>query len=131
MKQSKDMAGLIQISELQYRTAQADMARIRTREEDLRRKLAQLIESKSAQAIATQRSDAAALIAGADIRWHRWVDQRRAAINAELAQVLALKENSRVRLQNAFGRDRAMQKLSEQMLKSQKAKHTRRQSYES
>lgn len=131
MKQSKDMAGLIQISELQYRTAQADMARIRAREEDLRRKLAQLIESKSAQAITTQRPDAAALIAGADIRWHRWVDQRRAAINAELARVLALKENSRVRLQTAFGRDRAMQKLSEQMLKSQKAKHTRRQSYES
>lgn len=131
MNRKRDHDGLVQLSGLRLRVAQADMADILNREAALRRNLEQLIESKKTQAIAPRESDEAALIAGADIRWHQWVDQRRAAINAELAQIRVQKETCRAKLMNAFGRDQAAQTLLSGLTKSAKKTQLRRQNYES
>lgn len=123
--------GLAALSGLTFRAAQARMAKLLAREADLRRNLAQLTESRSAQARASRAPNEAALVAGADIRWHHWVDQRRAIINTELAQVLALQDNCRVALKQAFGRDQAAQTLLRNAAQSEKVKKQRRTLYES
>ncbi len=125
------MEGLVALSGISFRAAQARMAELLAREADLRRNLAQLTESRSAQANAPRAPDEAALVAGADIRWHHWVDQRRATINMELAQVLALQDNCRFALKKAFGRDQVAQSLLQQTLDADQQKKRRRTSYES
>ncbi len=125
------MEGLVALSGISFRAAQARMAELLAREVDLRRNLAQLTESRSAQANAPRAPDEAALVAGADIRWHHWVDQRRATINMELAQVLALQDNCRFALKKAFGRDQVAQSLLQQTLDADQQKKRRRTSYES
>ncbi len=127
----KDFDGLAELAALHFRAAQAEMAGILARETRLRQNLAQLIESKQNQAQAPRQSGDAALVAGADIRWNQWVDQRRAIINAELAQVLALKEGSRAKLKKAFGRDRVTQALQANAIAKQMRGRRRREAYES
>ncbi len=131
MTRKHQLDGLKQLSGLQFRAAQAEMAELLRRESALRQNLEQLIQSKSRQVQASRPSDDAALIAAADIRWHQWVDQRRATINTELAQILALKENCRVKLKRAFGRDQVTQTLHHQTVQSQKRALQRKQDYES
>ena len=130
-REAHRMKGLVDLSGLSYRAAQARMAELLAREADLRRNLMQLTESRSAQAQAPRESNEAALVAGADIRWHNWVDQRRALINTELAQVLALQESCRAVLTRAFGRDQVAQSLLRQTLKADLAKRLRKTTYES
>lgn len=125
------MKGLVNLSGLSFRAAQARMAELLTREADLRRNLELLTESRTVQAHAPRTSDEAALKAGADIRWHQWVDQRRATINTELAQVLALQEHCRIALARTFGRDQVAQSLLRQTKQADLAKRQRRSSYES
>lgn len=125
------MAGLVAVSTLKFRAAQTEMAELLSREAALRANLADLVARKAAQAGAARQPGEAALIAGADMRWHRWVDQRRAVINTELAQVLALKENCRARLKDAFGRDQAAHALRDRAVRAQKRALQRRADYES
>ncbi|WP_341367488.1 hypothetical protein [Yoonia sp. BS5-3] len=126
-----DLKGLTVLSGLSFRAAQARMAALLEREARLRRNLLQLTESRSAQAQASRAPDEAALVAGADIRWHHWVDQRRAVINTELAQVLALQENCRAALKEAFGREQAAQSLFERAAREGSRKRKRQENYES
>ncbi|MDX8352876.1 hypothetical protein [Cognatiyoonia sp. IB215182] len=127
----QDLKGLADIAGLAYRAAQADMARIMQKEADLCRNLAQLTESKASLARTPRRSDDAAMIAGADIRWHRWVDQRRATINAELAQVRASKDYYQSKLRLAFGKDQAARALLDRAVLAAKRDRSRRADYES
>ena len=131
MNRKQQLAGLQQLSGLQFRITRAEMTDLVHKEMALRQNLEQLIQSKANQAQAKRNSDEAALIAGADIRWHQWVDQRRAKINMELAQILALKENSRTKLRRAFGRDQVTQSLHKQAVQSEKHTLQRKQDYES
>ncbi len=120
-----------ELSGLQFRAAQAEMATLLRREERLRQNLTQLTRSKQSQARAPRAPDDAALVAGADIRWHQWVDQRRSTINGELAQVLALKDSCMQKLRTAFGRDQAVTGLQKRQVRAQKQRMRRKESYES
>lgn len=131
---SRDIArlrGLAEIAGTAHRAAQADLARLMQKETDLRRNLAQLTESKAALADAPRTPDDAALIAGADMRWHRWVDQRRATINTELAQVRARKDYYQSKLRFAFGKDQAAQALLDKAISQARRDDRRRTDYES
>ena len=130
MDRQSQAAQLTQLSAIRFRAAQAEMAQLRLREDRLRSNLAQLIQQKETQADA-MRDGAAAIVAGADVRWHQWVDQRRTVINAELAQVRALQEGCRAKLSNAFGRDQAVQDLNAKLTAEAKFAQQRRKSYES
>ncbi len=131
MTDSSKLDKLRALSGLQFRAAQAEMAAILRREEGLRQNLAQLTQSKQSQARAPRAPDDAALVAGADIRWQQWVDQRRATINGELAQVLVLKENCKHKLKIAFGRDQAVNGLQKKHVQSRQQWVRRKESYES
>ena len=131
MRKTRQLDGLQQVSELQFYAAQTEMAELLRKETALRRNLEQLMQGKASQARAPREADDAALIAGADIRWHRWVDQRRARINIELAQLLALKENCRARLKQAFGRDQVVRALRQRAVQAERRDAQRRQDYES
>lgn len=132
MTDSSDrIVGLVQLTGVQFRAVQAEMAALQQQEARLRRSLAQLIETRQTRSVAICASQDVALIAGADLRWHRWVDQRRAVINAELAQTLSAKERCRSRLQRAFGRDQATLALRDRVKEQQRMIAMRRGVYES
>lgn len=131
MNDPRQLAKLQHMTGLKFRATQSEMATLRAREAALRRNLEHLVQTRRTQAQAPRAADDAALVAGADIRWHRWVDQRRAVINHELAQVLAQKAACRVRLQKAFGKDQAAQALQKQAEAVVRQRVMRRAAYES
>ena len=123
--------GLAQLTALEFRSARAEMAQLAQREARLRQNLDQLLNSKQERAATTMLPTEAAFAAGARVRWLQWVDQRRAVINTELAQVMALKEGCRTKLNQAFGRDQAVQALVKKLQQDQKLREARRRYYES
>lgn len=131
MRKMRDMDGMVNLAGLRFRVAQAAMAELLEKEAGLNRNLFQLTHSKSDMAQAARRSDDAALIAGADIRWHHWVDQRRAAINAELAQIRVAKENHMAAVKLAFGRDQTTKALRDKVAETARQTARRRADYES
>lgn len=119
---------LADLTGLALRAAQAEMAKLKRREADLRQNLIDLSARKSRN---PRPQDDPALVGGADLRWQRWVDQRRAAVNAELAQVLALIDNRDRRLRVLFGRDQAARALADQAHKDRRLRRERATNYES
>jgi len=111
MNDLRRIASLAQMTGLAFRAAQGEMAALQRKEDELRANLATLVADRQAQAERALNAGTPGLMAGADMRWHRWGDQRRATINAELANVLARKEACKAKLQQAFGRDQATKKL--------------------
>ena len=96
------------------------------REKRLRDNLAQLVQEKR-RTIERDVPDDAARAAGADIRWHRWVDERRAIINIELAQVLSEKLECQRSLARAFGRDQAVATLLDKQQKTEAKQQQKRE----
>ena len=105
---AKEMRELQQVTLTVYTAAQANMASLTRRESEIKSQLAGLVETRVAAANRVQSEPDAAMIAGADLRWHRWIDQRRAILNSELAQLRASKAAVQKRLQKAFGRHEAV-----------------------
>lgn len=119
---------LQRLTALALHATRSEMASLQAREADLREKLVTLAAQKHH---ASRAADDPAVIAGADLRWQQWVDQRRAAINAELAQVLALSDNCRSRLRATFGRDQAASALGDQARAAERLRAARVANYES
>ncbi|MBE0413786.1 hypothetical protein [Yoonia sp.] len=111
MNDRKQLAELVELTAVQFRAIQSEMAALLQKEARLRRNLAQLIESRKVRAASGFPADDAAAVAWADLHWHQWVDQRRAIINGELAQVLSEKDTCKMKLTRAFGRDMATRAL--------------------
>jgi hypothetical protein len=93
---------------LAARTAkEAQMRDIAAQEARIRRDLATLAQHR-AEAMAHVQSEGFALRrAGADVLWQGWLDGTERALQVELAQVLARKEEMRRQLQRAHGRSAA------------------------
>lgn len=104
------------------------MAQLVERETALRRNLRDLQERKNNQTQIRRTTDDPALIAGAGINWHRWVDQQRAKINEALLQVMLKKNECRATLNAAFGRDQAVKGLQDR-LKRNEARVAMQRSY--
>ena len=128
MRSADRVRELAVLTGLALRAAQAEMAKLKAREADLRRNLIDLSAQKIREPIP---QDDPALIAGADLRWQHWVDQRRAAVNAELAQVLAQIDSRHQRLRGLFGRDEAARALVEKAQKDFQLRRRRSKAYES
>jgi hypothetical protein len=92
------------------------MGALKLQEADLREKLASLDNSRKARAAAISTDPDAALLAGADPLWHRWIDRRRSALNTALARVLVAQELAHTGLVRAFGRKAAAESLCDQHL---------------
>lgn len=125
------MGRLAQLTAVRLQAAQTEMAKLNRQEAALRNNLAQLVADRTAASDQALARGGATPLAGTDIRWHAWVDERRATINAELAHILALKEACATRLKRAFGRDQAAQMLQRQAAQNTLRVARRRADYES
>ena len=131
MSGQQRLSALTAVTELKLQAARARLAEVATREAALRDNLAQLEQTRRNPADLLDRTPDPATIAGADLRWQRWADQRRAAITAELARVLAEKAQATRALARAFGRDAAARGLQDKADAAARQIAARRAAYES
>ncbi|SIT89145.1 hypothetical protein SAMN05421665_2881 [Yoonia rosea] len=124
--QEDRIKALVEISALRFQADQARLAQLHAKERDLRKNLQDLVQQRNARVASVIKADDPATIAGADVQWHAWVDQRRKAINTELAQILAQKSDCLARVKRSFGQDQAAQQLLKKVQLTQ-----RRPRYES
>lgn len=89
---SSDVEQIEALNDLKFRKKQQAFFKILSAEERLRAKLAQLshLERDNAKSEMEQMQHI-----GADVIWKTWVNRTRAALNTELAQILARKEMMR------------------------------------
>ena len=102
----RDLAALTRLTGAVFATRQARMGILRQAEQTIRDKLSSLDLARKARAQSLTEADPA-LQAGADLLWQSWIELRRAALNAELSQILVAQEAARAALGQAFGRDQA------------------------
>lgn len=119
------LAGLLAVTAAQYAAAEARMAALRQAAARLVAQIAELDEAQQAR-LAQATAEDAALRAGADLRWERWVGQRRLALTAALARQRALIEDERAALARALGRKIAAEDLAEQAQSQRRAARKRR-----
>jgi hypothetical protein len=131
MQQIHQARQLAKLTALEFGVVQAKFSDIVKREDDLRLNLAQLLQRKRESRPTAQNLREAAFDSEANVRWQQWVDQRRLVINTELAQVLALKENCRLNLTRAYGRDQAAQAVIKTLTRTRKMRALRKLNYES
>lgn len=129
MTQHSDLVNLARLSAVKLDAEQAKMAETLRRETSIRESLANLDRRRQSRFDATIQADDTALIAGADIRWHQWIDQRRIVLNTELAQVLALKDGHKKTLRTAFGRDQAINTIKSRAAKARDLSQKRKSDY--
>ena len=110
MSELERMRALKMLTAAQFSRVQSQLASLTVKEKRLRDNLAQLVSEKRNNAERCDIGDVARA-AGADVRWHKWVDERRAVINTELAHVLGQKLECQYKLRRAFGKDQALDKL--------------------
>lgn len=110
MTSSRDLRALSRLTGAVFATQQARMGALRQAELAIREKLAGLQSARKSRALSLTDADPA-LLAGADLLWQTWIEQRRSALNAELSRVLLAQEAARAALGRAFGRDRATEAL--------------------
>lgn len=127
----EQLAQLAQITDAAFQVVQADLSREIARERDLRKTLESLILDQRDRATNLIGKSDAALIAGADVHWQAWVEQRRRLINGELAYCLVAQAQYREAAAKAFGRHQAVLSLEENRLADVKKAAARRENYTS
>jgi len=66
-----------------------------------------------------------ALLAGADMRWHSWIQQQKRVLNTRRAALLAKQEEQRLKAQKAFGKNEAVRNLLEKSAEDARMKSGR------
>ncbi len=126
MTSAKDLKQISPLLEAVHKAEEAKLARITKAEIRLR---AQLEELQKARQLSVQdrpvESDAARR-AGADVVWQTWIDQRRAEINFELAQLAAKKPAAIAALKLAFGRKDAIRQMTKRVKRDELLRNKRR-----
>lgn len=108
MSRLTDLRALARLTDTAFAARQSAMGQLRRHEQALRDKLAALESDRSVRATSlTGVAPDVALAAGADLRWHAWIEGRRAALNAELSRNRVAQEAARAALARAFGRAQA------------------------
>lgn len=95
------------VTQTRLAAMQAEFAKCCSQENALRENLAQLVHDRT-RAVLRDTGKDAARNAGADIRWLQWAEDRRGAINSELALVLGRKAEVLRKLKQAFGKDQVL-----------------------
>ena len=113
MTATQHLMALTQLTGVAFAAQQANMGALQQAAQALRDRLAALDGARRARAASLTESDPA-LQAGADLLWQAWIEQRRAALNAELSRNLVAQDKARIALGLAFGRNQATEKLARQ-----------------
>lgn len=131
MNSKQQLKELLLITQAAFQIAQMDLAKLRHQEAELVKTLRSLSDSLRARANSELSQADAALMAGADVNWQSWVEQRRQLLNQELALCLAAQERFRDAAQKAFGREQAVLALAKRSAKLQDVASARRGYYTS
>ena len=111
MNERDDLRALARLAGISHAAHEARFAALLRQEAELRAKLDQLDQARRARAESLTEADPS-LTAGADLRWHRWIESRRSALNADLARTLVRIATQRAEMARAFGRKEAMGELT-------------------
>lgn len=122
---------VVAISSVLFQAAQSKLAQAVKRENDLRNMLAKLEQSRNDRASANLLDTDVALIAGADLRWQTWVDQRRSSVNQELAKCLAAQDQLREVARRAFGKEQSAIKVRQNFIDEAKRISIKKNAYPS
>lgn len=131
MSEVKRLKQLTMIVEAELNIAQMNLANLRRREMEMREALTALSVALRDRVNASQDDPDVARLAGADVNWQAWVEQRRRLINQELALCLATQDQSKEAVAKAFGREQAVLDLQKRSLARLKRAQTIRSNYTS
>lgn len=124
MSKLEDLQKMHAILEAKYQVQQQAFQALIAEESALRQKLSRLSQ-QVADAAAGDGLQMRAI--GADMMWKAWVGRTKAALNIELAQVLARKEYHVGQVRAAFGKAQAAKSLYEAQLRAAQEKQSRTQ----
>ncbi len=120
---------LLQLAETAFAAEQSKLAHLSSQEHDLRDQLAALMSSR--QQSVDRLAPTPAGRAGAEVRWHRWIDSRRETLNRELASVLAKRATAVSSVRKAFGKKEALAALVARAKADDLQQQNRRRDYTS
>ncbi|MEJ8562622.1 hypothetical protein QTO30_16270 [Yoonia sp. GPGPB17] len=120
-----------QLTHLRLQADQARLAVVLRKETELRQTLQDLAQKRRQRLSAPQNGGDAASVAGADLNWQLWIDQRHTTITADLARTLAEKVELTAMLRRSFGRDQAARQVHKVFQQSEQMTIARRAHYES
>ncbi len=127
---TEQLRDLLQVAEVAFAAEQAKLAQLSRAETELRDQLSSLASSRQSRIEGAGAQATPAARAGAEVRWHRWIDTRREALNRELAQNLAKRAKLIAAVRLAFGRKEALTALvararaNEVQQKARRSDHT-------
>ncbi len=107
---TEELHALQGLAEVAFAADQSKLAQINAQEQAIRSQLDGLITERGQQGLAVT-PGSAALKAGANVRWHRWIDHRRESLNRDLAATLAEKARVIARVRQSFGKKEALTAL--------------------
>ena len=125
MTTAADLKALTQLTGAAFAAQQARMEALRQAAQTLRDKLSALDGARKARARSLTEADPA-LLAGADLLWQSWIEQRRAALNGELSRNQVAQDLARAALALAFGRNQATEALAARAARDRIIAKTRR-----
>ena len=123
---AKDLARLSQVTDAARQAAELRFAGITRQEQDIADQLAALDSARKGRAAEAGGTPDIAFSAGADLRWHRWIDGRKEELNRQLARLRAERMRARDELRQAFGRARVVATLAEKAQAKERAERERR-----
>ena len=126
----KNIKALGGLTEAAFLAAQAKLAKLNRQESAVRDQLRGLQNDRNALARTARAADDAALAGGADVRWFQWIATRQTRLNAELAQILAMKAHQLEMVRKAHGRQVALSKLALTLRAEQHRCAARRKDFE-
>ena len=106
---TKDLARIARVVEMSFEADQARMRRLRLSEDELRARLEDLSPARAAPEPGAPIDPAT--LAGADLRWQRWAEERRREINMSLARLRVEQIQAAEALTKTFGRSQAVAAL--------------------
>ncbi len=109
----KDTDRLVTLTSLVRDAAEAELARLVRKDRDLCEALDRLRADRSRSREVLPDLPDPATRAGAEVAWHRWIEERSAAINRERARLQIQIAHARSRFSEALGRQNAMKEIAE------------------
>ena len=119
------LSQLTPVVELAFQAAQRNLAQHNARVRELEEQLSDLETARNNALNNRPAEDDAALVAGADVLWQTWIDQRRKDINMELARLASEKPLLMSQLRKAFGKKEALNGLVQEHLAAEKLQRSR------
>lgn len=121
----KALSQLTPVVELAFQAAQRNLAQHKARVRELEQQLSELEMARSNALDNRPTEDDPALVAGADVLWQTWIDQRRKDINMELARLASEKPTLMAQLRKAFGKKEAVNGLLQEQIENEKLRLSR------